>query len=242
MKLLIWSFLFFFVVDAAIDPLPSASYPWKADATIFKGSGAVLRNHELKGHTMNAGDMKFYKADHMERFFIVKKGPVEVVLGNKKYSVNKGSVIFLLPGDKIAFGTDGRSNVEFYEMVYSSIQKTDTTRGRAAGGSFVMNWDDMVFKAHDKGGVRQLFDRKTAMMNRFDIHVTTLNPGLKSHEPHTHQNEEIILMLEGDAKMTVNTGTVRCTTGDAVYVASMVPHNLINSGKTAATYFAIQWN
>jgi (S)-ureidoglycine aminohydrolase len=127
-------------------------------------------------------------------------------------------------------------------MVYSSIQKTDTARGRAAGGSFVMNWDDMVFKPHDKGGVRQLFDRKTAMMNRFDIHITTLNPGLKSHEPHTHQNEEIILMLDGDAKMTVNTGTVRCITGDAVYVASMVPHNLINSGKAAATYFAIQWN
>ncbi|HSF46412.1 MAG TPA: cupin domain-containing protein [Chitinophagaceae bacterium] len=242
MKLLTLSFLFLFVTDTAIEPLLSGSYPWKANATIFKGSGSVLRNHELKGHTMNAGDMKFYTADHMERFFIVRKGTLEVVLGNKNYSVSKGSVIFLLPGDKIAFSTDGRNNVEFYEMVYYSKQKSDSARGRAGGESFVMNWDDMVFKSHDKGGVRQLFDRKTAMMNRFDIHVTTLNPGLKSHEPHTHQNEEIILMLDGDAKMTVNKGTVRCTTGDAVYVASMVPHNLINSGKSAATYFAIQWN
>jgi mannose-6-phosphate isomerase-like protein (cupin superfamily) len=49
-------------------------------------------------------------------------------------------------------------------------------------------------------------------------------------------------MLDGDAEMTVNTKMVRCDTGDAVYVASMIPHNLINSGKTAATYFAIQWN
>jgi (S)-ureidoglycine aminohydrolase len=242
MKVLIWSFLLFLTANSALDPLRSASYPWKADATIFKGAGAVLRHHELKGHSMQVGDMKFYQADQMERFFIVRKGPVEVVLGKQKYTVDKGSVIFLLPGEKIAFGTDGRNSVEFYEMVYSSLQKPDTARGKAAGGSFVMNWNDMVFKPHDKGGVRQLFDRKTVMFNRFDIHITTLNPGLKSHEPHTHKNEEIILMLDGDAEMTVNTGKVRADTGDAVYVASMVPHNLINSGKTAATYFAIQWN
>jgi (S)-ureidoglycine aminohydrolase len=242
MKVLIFLFTLLFSGRSAIDPLPSASYPWKADATIFKGGGAVLGYHELKGHTMKAGDMKFYKADRMERFFIVKKGPVEVVLEGKKYSIDKGSVIFLLPGDKIAFGTDGRNNVEFYEMVYSSIQKPDAARGKEAGASFVLNWEDMVFKQHDKGGVRQLFDRKTVMLSRFDIHITTLNPSLKSHDPHTHQNEEIILMLDGDAKMTVNTGTVRCTTGDAVYVASMVPHNLINSSKSPATYFAIQWN
>jgi (S)-ureidoglycine aminohydrolase len=228
--------------NGAIDPVPSASYPWKKDGTIFKGSGAVLKYHELKGQAMMPGDMKFYQADRMERFFIVKKGPVEVVLDKKKYTVDKGSVIFVLPGDKIAFSTDGRNNVEFYEMIYSSIQKPDSLRGRQAGASFVMNWNDMEFKPHDKGGVRQLFDRKTAMLNRFDIHVTTLNPGLKSHEPHTHQNEEIILMLDGDAQMTVNTGTVRCVTGDAVYVASMVSHNLINTGKNPATYFAIQWN
>lgn len=224
------------------EPLPSASYPWKKDGTIFKGTGAVLKYHELKGQSMTPGDMKFYQADKMERFFIVKKGPVEVMLDKKKYVIDKGSVIFVLPGDKIVFSTDGRNNVEFYEMIYSSKQKPDSLGGRQAGGSFVMNWDDMVFKPHDKGGVRQLFDRKTVMLNRFDIHVTTLNPGLKSHEPHTHQNEEIILMLDGDAQMTVNTGMVRCITGDAVYVASMVPHNLVNTGKNAATYFAIQWN
>jgi (S)-ureidoglycine aminohydrolase len=111
-----------------------------------------------------------------------------------------------------------------------------------AGASFVMNWSDMVFKAHDKGGIRQLFDRKTAMFSRFDIHITTLNPGLSSHAPHTHKNEEIILMVDGDGEMLVNGRPVRCDTGDAVYVDSMVPHNLTNIGKVPSTYFAIQWN
>jgi (S)-ureidoglycine aminohydrolase len=80
------------------------------------------------------------------------------------------------------------------------------------------------------------------MFNRFDIHITTLNPGLSSHAPHTHKNEEIILMLDGNAQMLVHGKPVRCDTGDAVYVDSMVPHNLTNIGKTPSTYFAIQWN
>ena len=40
---------------------------------------------------------------------------------------------------------------------------------------------DMVYKPNDKGGVRQLFDRPTTMLSRFDIHITSLDPGISSH-------------------------------------------------------------
>jgi mannose-6-phosphate isomerase-like protein (cupin superfamily) len=49
-------------------------------------------------------------------------------------------------------------------------------------------------------------------------------------------------MVDGDGEMLVNGRPVRCDTGDAVYVDSMVPHNLTNIGKVPSTYFAIQWN
>lgn len=183
-----------------------------------------------------------YKGDGSERFFIIKKGLVSVTLGATAYVIGKGSVVVLLPGDELGLVNRGESPAEFYEMAYASKAGVDLERGKMAGASFVMNWSDMVFKAHDKGGIRQLFDRKTAMFSRFDIHITTLNPGLSSHAPHTHKNEEIILMVDGDGEMLVNGRPVRCDTGDAVYVDSMVPHNLTNIGKVPSTYFAIQWN
>jgi (S)-ureidoglycine aminohydrolase len=196
----------------------------------------------MKGHVLKSGAALTYKGDGSERFFIIKKGRVSVTLGATAYVIGKGSVVVLLPGDELGLVNRGESPAEFYEMAYASKAGLDLERGKMAGASFVMNWSDMVFKAHDKGGIRQLFDRKTAMFSRFDIHITTLNPGLSSHAPHTHKNEEIILMVDGDGEMLVNGRPVRCDTGDAVYVDSMVPHNLTNIGKVPSTYFAIQWN
>jgi (S)-ureidoglycine aminohydrolase len=242
MKLLMLFFLVNFLSAEPLKPLPSGTYPWEPSGTIFAGSGPVLSSHVLKGHMLKAGAAMTYKGDAAERFFIIKKGAVAVTLSATTYNIERGSVILLLPGDELSLGNRGSATAELYEMVYASKAPADPGRGIKAGASFVMNWNDMVFKAHDKGGVRQLFDRKTAMFSRFDIHITTLNPGLSSHAPHTHKNEEIILMIDGDAEMLVNGKAVRCDTGDAVYVDSMVPHNLTNIGKSPSTYFAIQWN
>jgi (S)-ureidoglycine aminohydrolase len=101
---------------------------------------------------------------------------------------------------------------------------------------------DMVYKAHDKGGVRQLFDRPTTMLNRFDIHITSLDPGISSHAPHTHKNEEIILMIDDISEMQLGEGKQKITSGDAAFVTSNIPHNYSNLGSRPAVYFAIQWN
>jgi (S)-ureidoglycine aminohydrolase len=100
----------------------------------------------------------------------------------------------------------------------------------------------MPYRSHDRGGVRQLFDRPTVHLSRFDIHITTLNPRLSSHAPHTHRNEEIILMLEGEGEMVHGSERRRIVAGGAAWVGSMVPHNITNTGDRPAVYYAIQWN
>ncbi|WP_198018819.1 cupin domain-containing protein [Asinibacterium sp. OR53] len=211
---------------------------------IFNGNGGKLSLHSMKGIILYKGKKLNYPSDNNgpERFFIIKKGPVSVQLSGIEYTIDKGSVIVLLPGDALTILNSNNTNAELYEMTYHSIAAPDAERGRKAGTSFVMNWNDMVFKPHDKGGVRQLFDRSTTMLNRFDIHVTQLNKGFKSHEPHTHANEEIILMLEGNAEMQIGNEHQKANPGDVVLLNSMVLHNLTNIGTTPCLYFAIQWN
>lgn len=240
---------------AQVRPLAAKVYTWNESKmgaprpnyiskNIFNGSGSKLAQHEMKGIILPEGKMMSYTADanSQERFFIVKKGPLTVQLLQKTYTIDKGSVICVLPGDALAISNKTDDDVEFYEMSYRSITAPDAERGKAAGTSFVMNWNDMVFKPHDKGGVRQLFDRKTTMFNRFDIHITQLNEGFKSHDPHTHALEEIILMLDGNAEMQIGTDHQKANPGDVVFLTSMVLHNLTNVGKTPCVYFAIQWN
>ena len=232
-----------FQVLFAQSRLESSVYDWNPKGTIFSGSGAVLSQQQLQGHTIRGGRRKIFQtlASGPELFFIIKHGPVDVSLNGQTRRLDKGSVVFVLPGDAVTFRNPRKDEASIYEMRMDAARR-DETGGRAAGPSFMMDWYDMTFRAHDKGGVRQLFDRKTVTMKRFDIHITQLNPGLSSHAPHTHQNEEIILMIDGEGEMIHGTTPHRITTGQAAWVASMLPHNITNIGKRPALYFAIQWN
>ena len=138
-------------------------YPWKGEGDImFDGSGAILSRQSLIGHSLKSKKtLKFNSGlTGYELFFIVKYGPIEVNLNGKSYQLDKGSVVFVLPGDDVTFRNGRKDPVEFYEMQMQSASP-DVQRGRSAGPSFVIDWNDMVYKPHDRGGVRQLFDRKT---------------------------------------------------------------------------------
>jgi (S)-ureidoglycine aminohydrolase len=79
------------------------------------------------------------------------------------------------------------------------------------------------------------------MCERFEMHVTTLNEGLKSHDPHTHRPAEIILIIEGNTEMQIGDDFYQGTQGDLYFVASEVPHAIRNTGKSACSYFAFQF-
>ncbi len=233
-------------------PLVSKVYSWNnskvaisntgSSRLIFSGSGSILAKHEIKGIILLKGKTANYKKDALERFFIVKNGPLKITINDSSAILNRGSVASVLPGDLVMIENIGTSDASFYEFNSQSIAPTNDERGRKAGGSFMIDWNTVTFKPHDRGGVRQFFDRQTTMLNRFDIHVTQLNMGLKSHEPHTHKNEEIILMLDGNGEMQLGSDHQKCNPGDVVFLESMILHNITNIGNTPCLYFAIQWN
>ncbi len=215
-----------------------------SERLLFNGAGAILSKHELKGISIKSGKKVMYNSGlgGDELFFIIKEGPVRVSLNKKVHDLDASSVVFLLPGDEVIFENKRKDDISFYEMSMVSMVEPDVERGRGAGPSFVMDWYDMVYKSHDRGGVRQLIDRPTAMLSRFDIHITSLDPKISSHPPHTHKNEEIILMIDGVGEMQLGEGKQKITTGDAAFVTSNIPHNFSNLGNRPAVYFAIQWN
>jgi (S)-ureidoglycine aminohydrolase len=211
--------------------------------TIFNGSGGILSTHSTKVITLEKGKKMNYKNNNTaELFIIVKDGPISFTLNDKITELVRGSIVCVMPGDVLLVSNTGETTVSYYAMSYISIAPINKERAVTAGGSFIINWNDIAFKAHDRGGVRQFFIRPTAMLSKFDIHVTTLNQGKKSHEPHTHTNEEIILMLDGNGEMQIGTEHQRCKGGDVVFLKSMVLHNITNIGDKPATYYAIQWN
>jgi XRE family transcriptional regulator, regulator of sulfur utilization len=108
-------------------------------------------------------------------------------------------------------------------------------------GPAVWDWDALPAKPTDVGAIRDLVRQPTATLDELEMHITTLKPGLSSHAPHTHPNEELVIIREGIVE-TLSGGTWRrLGPGSVIFNASNSPHALRNVGTTPATYHVINW-
>jgi ketosteroid isomerase-like protein len=74
------------------------------------------------------------------------------------------------------------------------------------------------------------------------MHITALPPGQTTHAPHTHPNEEVIVIREGVLEAFQNGKTTRVGPGGFLFMASNQPHNVVNVGETTAVYHVINWH
>ena len=107
--------------------------------------------------------------------------------------------------------------------------------------SAVFLWEATPPRATDKGAVRSVFRAPSITLDELEYHITTLNPNQSPHPPHTHVNEEIIIVKEGAVEAYVNGAWTPVTTGSLIFFASNVPHTVRNVGPVAATYHVVNW-
>ena len=79
------------------------------------------------------------------------------------------------------------------------------------------------------------------MCKRFEMHVTTLKEGLKSHDPHIHRAAEIIIVIDGNTEMLIGDKLYKGEKGSVYYLPSNVLHGIQNKGVTTCSYFAFQF-
>lgn len=108
-------------------------------------------------------------------------------------------------------------------------------------GSTVFDWNTIAAKETNVGSVRQFFRGRTATLDELEIHVTTLNPGLASHPPHRHPNEELVIVKEGTVEVLSNGEWKKAGPGSVIFNASNELHGLKNVGTTPATYHVVNW-
>jgi XRE family transcriptional regulator, regulator of sulfur utilization len=109
-------------------------------------------------------------------------------------------------------------------------------------GSAVFDWQAVSEKQTPVGSVRSFFKAPTATLDQLEVHVTTLKPGMASHAPHKHPNEELVIVKEGTVEVLVNGEWKRVGPGSVVFNASNQLHGLRNVGTGPATYHVINWS
>ena len=210
---------------------------------ILEGSTTSLSWFEVHATTIEPG-----KAAHPPRVFddvevlvIVKEGMVKMTINNANKIMGEGSIGFVMPGDTSGIENAGSTAATYYVLKYKSRLPMDLERAKKNGGSFMMNWDDLLIALNQKGHRRNFFNRPTSQLEKFEMHTTALNPGLDSHAQHTHKEEEIILILRGNVTMHIGDQFIPAAPGDVVFLPSRVPHALKNTGTEQCEYFAFQW-
>lgn len=118
----------------------------------------------------------------------------------------------------------------------------ETKTDGAVLGPTVFGWDDMKAMKTATGEVRSLYRGATATLDQLEMHVSTLNPGLESHPPHRHVNEELIILREGECETLSNGKWVKVDPGSVVFNASNSLHGFRNVGTTPAVYHVINWS
>jgi len=93
-----------------------------------------------------------------------------------------------------------------------------------------------------------LFTTTTPVLGRLSCHASVLEAGTSPHEPHGHIEEEILIMLSGQADLiVVGSGReapgqrITVTPGSFVYYPACHRHTLENTGREPAVYLMFKW-
>jgi XRE family transcriptional regulator, regulator of sulfur utilization len=108
--------------------------------------------------------------------------------------------------------------------------------------STIFHWGEMQASATATGQVRQVFRTPTGTLDELECHVTTLSPSQASHAPHTHPNEEVLIVREGNVEVFYKGDWHPATVGDVIFLTGTDPHGIRNAGTTPATYHVLSWH
>lgn len=107
--------------------------------------------------------------------------------------------------------------------------------------STAWKWEDIPARDTEVGQYRYVTRQPTRTLEELEMHITTLKPHMASHAPHTHPNEEMVIVKEGRLQAHVNGKEIVLGPGSVLFFASMQPHAVQNIGDTPATYHVINW-
>lgn len=108
-------------------------------------------------------------------------------------------------------------------------------------GPAVFDWNTMKVTKTETGEVRSIVQQPTATLDELEMHVTTLNPGVASHPPHHHPNEELVIIDRGTVETLSGGQWKRLGPGSIIFNASNSEHALRNIGQEPAQYHVINW-
>ncbi|MDP4678772.1 MAG: cupin domain-containing protein [Cyclobacteriaceae bacterium] len=224
--------------------LPVKQGTQRVGRKIMEGSSPHFKYLEIHATTQEKGAKPAapHTQQNVEEIIIVKEGLMKMTMDGKSEILSTGSVIHIPPLVEQSMENVGDGPLTYYVMMYTAKKPMDVDRGNKAGGLMSLNSEDLEFETTSKGGKIRYFDRSTAMCEKFEMHVTQLNQKGPSHNPHSHMDSEIVLIIEGQTELLIGDNKYQGSAGDLFFINSNQLHGVSNNADAKCRYFAFRWN
>jgi len=85
------------------------------------------------------------------------------------------------------------------------------------------------------------FEGATEQLKSIAVGSLLLNPGATPHPPHSHAEEELMVVTEGAGEITLDGKTTRTAAGFIMYSAAGKVHGIVNTGKAPLLFYYFKW-
>jgi (S)-ureidoglycine aminohydrolase len=246
-------FLILFITVSAGKRIVSGVFDWskfKIERThtgsvinILKGPTRSLDMFDIKAISLHSGKAThtYLVGKETDELLIIKEGNAEVTINSISKKLCAGSIAVASQGDRIQIKNVKPENLVYYSLIFKPRQDKPHRVISKKLLPFFSSWDTITFKPSSIGGRRNIIQQPTSTLKELEIHATTLNEGLSSHAPHSHPDEEIILIRFGTVDPTISGTHYRVGPGSLIFATNNDPHGLSNAGEGPCEYYAIRW-
>lgn len=107
--------------------------------------------------------------------------------------------------------------------------------------------DGVVSKAKAKldpqpfGDLRVYREGNTEQLKGLTVGSLELKAGQSPHPPHTHPEEEVLIITDGHAEISIAGKITKVGPGDVMYVGSNHLHGIVNKSPAPMTFYYVKW-
>jgi len=91
------------------------------------------------------------------------------------------------------------------------------------------------------GALRLILQGETGQLKSLTVGSMQLRPGQAPHPPHSHPEEELILVTKGECEINVEGKTSKAGPGTVMYAASNHVHGISNTSGSPMTFYFFKY-
>ncbi len=105
----------------------------------------------------------------------------------------------------------------------------------------VVHRDQARMRSESFGDLRHFVQGNTGQLQSLSVGSIDIKPGQSPHPPHTHPEEELMLVTEGQAEISLEGKITKVGPGSLMYAGANRLHGIVNTSAAPMTVYWIKW-